>query len=194
MKSEDEITVLVDTDLDSLKDILKKNDFQLILECDYNDIYMINKDYFSDSFDDCMKHTVIIRNIIDKKRNDYFLTYKQKEYNSKREIVKQSSINVKIDSIDNTFSLLEQLGYQELIRINDHILVYSNNINEIAVQLVNNRHIYIEIEKECHELNKVYKNIKEMKEVITKYKIPFKNNDYYAKKAEVEFKERYLKK
>jgi hypothetical protein len=43
MKSEDEITVLVDTDLDSLKDILKKNDFQLILECDYNDIYMVNK-------------------------------------------------------------------------------------------------------------------------------------------------------
>ena len=33
-----------------------------------------------------------------------------------------------------------------------------------------------------------------MKEVITKYKIPFKNNDYYAKKAEVEFMERYLKK
>ena len=191
MKSEDEITVLVDTDLDSLNSILKDNGFQLILECDYNDIYMINKDYFSDSFDDCMKHTVIIRNIIDKKRNDYFLTYKQKEYNSKREIVKQSSINVKIDSIDNIFSLLEQLGYQELIRINDHILVYSNNINEIAVQLVNNRHIYIEIEKECHDLNKVYKNIEEMKEVIIKYKIPFKNNDYYAKKAEVEYKERY---
>ena len=62
-------------------------------------------------------------------------------------------------------------------------------INEVVIQDVNNKHLYMEIEDECHHANKTYKSIDEMKEVITKYNIPIKNNDYFVKKAEIELKE-----
>ncbi len=81
------------------------------------------------------------------------------------------------------------MQYEELLRIDDHIIVYANQEDEIAVQLVNDKHIYIEIEEKCYTINRVYRNIEEMKNVIAKYTIPMKENNYYVRKAEIELRE-----
>lgn len=81
------------------------------------------------------------------------------------------------------------MQYEELLRINDHLIVYANQVDEIAVQLVNDKYIYIEIEQACHRIDRVYNGIEEMKNVITKYAIPIKENNYYVKKAEIELRE-----
>ena len=73
--------------------------------------------------------------------------------------------------------------------INDHILVYATEKDELAIQVVNNNHIYIEIEEECHYANRIYNSIEEMKKVIIDNNIPIKDNNYFAKKAEIELKE-----
>lgn len=69
------------------------------------------------------------------------------------------------------------------------MLVYSNGNDEFVVQIVNNKHLYIEIEEKCNYTDKIYKTIDEMIDVIKKYDIPIKGDNYFVKKAEIELKE-----
>lgn len=123
MNFEDEITVEVDTDLNSLIKMLEENDFELKEIYDLNDIYLIKKDTKRDNYLSVLNNCVLLRNIINETRNKKMLTYKYKEYNEKSEIIKQGKIKVNVDDIENSKLLFERLGFEELIRINDHILV-----------------------------------------------------------------------
>ena len=189
MNNENEITVEVDTSLDELIKILKSKGFKQREEFDYNDIYLINKNDREDDYLSMLNKCIIIRNIIEKKKDTKFLVYKHKEYNDNKEIIKQEQVKVEIDNIDNSKLLFEQLGFEELIRINDHMYVFATDKDEFVVQSVNNKHIYIEIEDECRYANRFYNSIDEMKSVIIDNSIPFKNNDFFVKKAEIELKE-----
>ena len=189
MNNENEITIEVDTSLEDLINILKSKGFKLKEEFDYNDIYLINKNDREDDYLSMLNKCIIIRNIIEKKKDTKFLVYKHKEYNDNKEIIKQEQVKIEIDNIDNSKLLFEKLGFEELIRINDHMLVFATDKDEFVVQNVNNKHIYIEIEDECRYANRFYNSIDEMKSVIIDNSIPFKNNDFFVKKAEIELKE-----
>ncbi len=189
MNNENEITVEVDTSLDELIKILKSKGFKKREEFDYNDIYLINKNDREDDYLSMLNKCIIIRNIIEKKKDTKFLVYKHKEYNDNKEIIKQAQVKVEIDNIDNSKLLFEQLGFEELIRINDHMYVFATDKDEFVVQNVNNKHIYIEIEDECRYANRFYNSLDEMKSVIIDNSIPFKNNDFFVKKAEIELEE-----
>ena len=189
MKYEDEITVEVTTDLDSLIKLLKDNGFKLKEEYQLNDIYMINKNDKEVDPLSLLNKCVLIRNIIEVDKEKILLTYKYKEYNDKKEIVKQGKVSCTVDDIENSKLLFEKLNFEELIRINDHMYVFANDKDELAIQSVNDKHIYIEIENKCNYIDKVYDSIDEMKSVITKYSIPIKEDNYFVKKAEIELKE-----
>ena len=191
MKYEDEITVEVDTSLDNLINILESNGFKLKIEKDLNDIYMINKIDKEEDYLSMLNKCVLIRNIIEPDKEYKILTYKYKEYNDKKEIIKQGKIEVNIDDIEKTKSLFESLNFEELIRIYDHMYIYASDTDEVAVQSVNGKHIYIEIEDKCNYANRIYKSIDEMKEVIIRNNIPIKGDNYFAKKAEIELDEKY---
>lgn len=195
MNYENEITVEVDTTLEDLIRILEERGFELKEEYDLNDIYLINrndkdnnKDYLS-----MLNKCVLIRHVIQKDKEKKLLTYKYKEYNEKKEIIKQSKVTVKVDDIENCKLLFEELNFEELIRINDHMLIYATDNDEFAVQNVNNKHIYIEIEDKCNYANRFYNSIEEMKKVIIDNSIPIKNNNYFIKKAEIELQESFDK-
>ena len=134
---------------------------------------------------------VLIRNIIEQNKETKMLTYKYKEYNENKEITKQGKVKVKIDDINNSKLLFENLGFEELIRINDHMLVYGTDKDELVIQNVNNKHIYIEIEEQCNYADRCYNSIDEMKSVIIDNNIPIKNNGFFVKKAEIELEEAY---
>ena len=193
MEFEDEITIEVDTNLEELIRILDINGFELKEEYDLNDIYMINKNDKQEDFLKMLNRCVLIRHIIEKDWDTKMLTYKYKEYNENKEITKQGKIKCKIESIENAKALFEKLDFKTLIEIKDHMLVYATDSDELVVQNVNGKHIYIEIEDKCNYANRVYKSIDEMKNVISKYKIPMKGNNYFAKKAEIELQEIYKK-
>ena len=195
MEFEKEITVEVDTNLEKLIEILENKGFVLKETYDVNDIYLINKNDKEGDYLTMLNKCVLIRDIIEDSGETKMLTYKYKEYNDKKEITKQGKIKVKIDDVENAKSMLEHLNFEELIRINDHMLVYATDTEEMVIQNVNNgKHIYIEVEDECHYANRVYKSIEEMKEVITKNDITIKGDNFFAKKAEDELKEIYDKK
>ena len=191
MKEEKEITVEVSYTLKELIEILNKNNFKLKQTYDVNDIYMIDKNYLKEK--DPLKllnHSLLLRHIILENREKKLITNKQKIYNYKKEIIKQSKIDLKVYSIKEAKDFFETINYQELIKINDHLLVYANKEDELCIQMVNDKHIYIEIENNCSFINKVYDNIEEMKKVFKKYNIKIKDNNYFVKKAEIELNER----
>lgn len=193
MKYENEITVEVDATLENLVGILKNKGFKLKEEYDLNDIYLIHKDDTKRNYLSMLNKCVLIRSIIKENKVTKMLVYKYKEYNDNKEITKQGKLKVEIDDIDNSKLLFENLDFEELIRINDHMLVYATDKDELVIQNVNGKHIYIEIEDECHYANRVYKTIEEMKEVILANSIPLKSNNYFVKKAEIELQEIYGK-
>lgn len=193
MKYENEITVEVDTNLENLIVLLNSKDFKLKETYDLNDIYLINKNDKENNYLSMLNKCVLIRNIIEKNKETKLLTYKYKEYNNKKEITKQGKINITIDDIDNTKLLFEKLNFEELIKINDHMLVYATDKDELVIQNVNNKHIYIEIEDKCNYANRIYSSIDEMKKVIVDNNIPIKNNNFFVKKAEIELQEKYNK-
>lgn len=183
---ENEITVEVDCNLNELNTILNRENFKVICEYEVKDIYMIEKNNinFNDKLE-MLKHCVLIRNIIDE--NDLkILTYKYKEYDDNGDIKKQGKVSCEIDSIEKMEEILKMVNFDDLIRIDDHVVVYSNGVDEFAVEFVNGKHIYIEVEQ-----NNKYLSIDEMKDVFSKYNIPVKGKDFFVKKALVELKERY---
>ncbi len=194
MKYENEITVETVCSLQELNNLLEKLEFKVMEEYDVFDIYMLDKNYNNtENKLELLKHSILIRDIVGKDEETKKITYKYKEYNEKEEIVKQGKIDCEILDIEEAKNLFEALNYKELIRINDHIIVYSNNIDELAVQVVNNKHIYIEIEEKCNYINKKYNSLDEMKNVVSKYKIPIKEENYFVKKAEIELEEKTKK-
>ena len=193
MNYENEITVEVDTTLENLISILENRGFKSKEAYDLNDIYLINKldkkcDYLS-----MLNNCVLIRHIIEENKETKMLTYKYKEYNENKEITKQGKVKVKIDDIDNSKLLFEKLNFEELIKINDHMLVYATDKDELVVQNVNGKHVYIEIEDKCNYADRFYNSIEEMKKVIIDNSIPIKGNDFFVKKAEIELQETYGK-
>ena len=193
MNYEKEITVEVSVNLEELISILENKGFKLKEKYDLNDIYLINKKEKNNDYLSMLSKCVLIRHIIEEDKETKMLTYKYKEYNENKEITKQGKIKVKIDDIDNSKLLFEKLDFEELIRINDHMLVYASDKDELVVQYVNNKHVYIEIEDECHYANRFYNSIEEMKAVILDNSIPIKDNNFFVKKAEIELIETYGK-
>lgn len=194
MKYENEITVETVCSIQELNNLLEKLEFKVMEEYDVFDIYMLDKNYNNtENKLELLKHCILIRDIVGKDEEIKKITYKYKEYNEKEEIVKQGKSDCEILDIEEAKNLFEALNYEELIRINDHIIVYSNNIDELAVQVVNNKHIYIEIEEKCNYINKKYNSLDEMKNVVSKYKIPIKEENYFVKKAEIELEEKTKK-
>lgn len=194
MKYENEITVETVCSIQELNNLLEKLEFKVMEEYDVFDIYMLDKNYNNtENKLELLKHCILIRDIVGKDEETKKITYKYKEYNEKEEIVKQGKSDCEILDIEEAKNLFEALNYEELIKINDHIIVYSNKIDELAVQVVNNKHIYIEIEEKCNYINKKYNSLDEMKNVVSKYKIPIKEENYFVKKAEIELEEKTKK-
>jgi len=179
MNYEDEITVELNASLEYIK-----NNYKVINEYDINDIYIVDKNIdLNEDYLKILSKCVLIRDIIKKDKPKKTITYKYKKYNDKMKLEKQGSIDCLIDSIENAKMLFEAINFKELIHLNDHLIVYTNGKDEFALQIVNNKHIYIEIESECKITGNIYNSIDEMKNVIKKLNIPLMNDNYFVRKA-----------
>ena len=187
MEEEREITILIDCTKEELLNIFQKNNYNYLGTAKYYDIYMTNNNIDVTDELDLLKRCVILRQMIIDGEESYQILYKNKSINKSGEITSQKNIKINIDSIENSRMLFEKIGFHTLIEIEDNIEVYSNGKYELAVQHVNNKHIYIELED-----HNQFSSIKEMKKVLIDLAIPIKNNDFFAKKALIELKERYF--
>ena len=80
---------------------------------------------------------------------------------------------------------MKAINYKKLIEINDKCIVYVNDRTELVIQLVNNNHIFIEMEDHPEYIDKKYISLEEMKDELDSYNLPYDKNNYFVKKAEI---------
>jgi len=184
MKMENEITVLVNCSFNELHEELIKNNFQIKEKYQLNDIYMIDKNVDIKAMEklEVLKKCILVREIGE---NTKKLVYKYKKYALNGDILEQGKVECPITDIDKAVSFMESINYRELFRIYDEIIVYANDKTELAVQLVNNEYIFIEVEDKCNYIDRVYTSIEEMKEDLDSYNLPYNKDNYFVKKAEL---------
>lgn len=182
MKYENEITVQVTCNYEELHSLLIKQGFKIIEKYTIIDEYLISKDYDlrNKNYLDILKECVIVRYIENTLKE---LLYKYKEYSNNGDILKQAKVSCKVNDIKEASNFMKTIGYKELIHIQNNSVVYTNDKIELAVQLVNDKYIFIELEDKSEYLNKTYSSIEEMKEEINLYNLPIVKDKYFAKKA-----------
>lgn len=192
MKYEKEVTVLVEYSKDELYSILEKNGFKICEEYDVKDIYMVDTNYKDISKPlKMLEHSILIRNVIATEEKK-LVTYKFKEYNEKEEIIRQGKVSMEIKNTEDAIKIFQCLKYEHLVNVNDHVVIFNNGIDEFAVEFVNDKHIYIEVEDKCNYCDTVYNSVDEMKDLFKKYNITkIKNDNYFAKKAKDAIIEKY---
>ena len=83
--------------------------------------------------------------------------------------------------------IVKCLGYdRELIRIDDHIVVYEKDGLELAIEYVNDKYLFIEV-----EANQKYDTIDKMKNALEEVGIEYDKSNYFQKKALLIFKDKY---
>lgn len=192
MKIETEITVAVKCDYYTLKKELEKNNFKIVEEYEIKDIYMIDKniDLKQLSTLDISKKCILVRDIVDIKK---VLLYKYKEFSENWDIIKQWKVECPITDIWKAIEFMESINYKQLFRIYDKCIVFANNETELVVQIVNNEHIFIEMETKCEHIDKKYNSEQELIDDLNRYNLPIDNSNYFAKKAEIVLKENLQK-
>ena len=184
MKMENEITVLVNSTYDELHKQLINNNFEIKEKYQLNDIYMIDKNIEITSMEklEVLKKCILVRDIVDFSKK---LVYKYKKYDDNGDILEQGKVECPITDIDKAVNFMKTINYKELFRIYDEIIVYANDKTELAVQLVNNKYIFIELEDKCNYIDRKYNNIDEMKKDLDSYNLPYNKDNYFVKKAEI---------
>lgn len=182
MNYENEITVKVNTTYDKLHDILLKNNFIIKEEYTVKDTYMINKEIDITKLNDLevLKHCILVRDVVDIEKS---LVYKNKEYDSEGNIIKQSKIKCPILDIDKGIKFMEEINYIKLFNIIDKCIVYVNNDNELVVELVNDKYVLIELESNPEYINKKYICYLDMIKELNSYNLPIDKTNYFVKKA-----------
>lgn len=182
MLMEDEITVKVTSDYETLHNELVKNGFKLLEEYDLDDTYLINKDIDINNMDnyEILKKCALIREVGENKKT---LTYKYKEFNEDGSIKKQGKVDCPITDAVQALYFMKAINYRELFKIHDHIIVYVKEDCELAVQLVNDEYIFIEMESSSDHIDRVYNSVDELKEELDSYNLSYDKSDYFCKKA-----------
>ena len=188
MKYENEITVQVTCNYEELHSLLIKQGFKIIEKYTLIDEYLISKDYDLKNKNslDILKECVIVRYIENTLKE---LLYKYKEYSNNGDIIKQAKVSCKVNDIKEASNFMKTIGYKELIHIQNNSVVYANDKIEFAVQLVNDKYIFIELEERSEHVKTVFSNIEDMKKVIDSLNIPMVKNNYFAKKAVIVLEE-----
>lgn len=184
MKIETEITVLVNSSYDDLKNELEKNGFKIKEEYELKDCYMINDDIDLSQLSklEILQKCILVRDIVNIKKE---LLYKYKKYASNGDIIEQGKVECPVFDIDKAINFMKSINYKELFKIYDKCIVYANEETELIVQLVNDKYIFIEMEAECEHINRRYNSIDELKEDLNRYNLPINNSNYFVKKAEL---------
>lgn len=184
MEFENEITVLVTVDYESLHKELLRHQFKIKEIFQQNDIYMINKKIDINCLDtlEILKECILIRDIVNIKK---LLLYKYKKYKNNGDIEKQGNISCDIINIQQAIEFMKVINYKELFEIRDKCIVYANEKTELIIQIVNNKYIFIEMENQFQYRDKHYSDVEEMIDEFKSYNLPYVKDNYFVSKAEI---------
>lgn len=169
-----EITVRLVDKIDDAIAKLEEKGFKKIRESDIDDLYLSNLDIQikKENIQDFLKHSVLLRNLKLDGKEIKKITYKNKDFDDKGDVISEQKVNLDCDDLTRAKSLFSCLGFYDLIEVKYHVIVYEKNGKEFAFQIVENLGTLIEYEnvndfagKSIIEINdaknKMLKDIKE---------------------------------
>lgn len=184
MQMETEITVLVKTSYEKLKEELLNKGFELKEEYEVNDDYLIDSRLNLSSMSnlDILKNCILVRDVVGIEKE---LLYKYKEYDDNGDIIKQGKVKCPVIDTKKAIDFMMAINYKRLFSIYDKCIVFANDRTQLVVQLVNDKYIFIEMESNGEFIDREYTNIEEMKEDLLSYNLPIDNSNFFIKKAEI---------
>ena len=184
-ENEQEVTIRVTLPLNEAKEFLENNGFEKKSEFELNDIYMIPEE-FSDieKYDErrLLNLSVRIRNVIQENISHKEIIKKDKDYDDENRIIKEEKYICRIKDVDEANKLLRNLGYVELFTLKQNAFGYAKGRVEAVLSEINGR-VYVEIETNNYEGEKVFDSTNEIIDFIKKYEIPHEKDEYYVQKA-----------
>lgn len=184
MQMETEITVLVKTSYEKLKEELLNKGFELKEEYEVNDDYLIDSRLNLSSMSnlDILKNCILVRDVVGIEKE---LLYKYKEYDDNGDIIKQGKVKCPVIDTKKAIDFMMSINYKRLFSIYDKCIVFANDRTQLVVQLVNDKYTFIEMESNGEFIDREYTNIEEMKEDLLSYNLPIDNSNFFIKKAEI---------
>ena len=181
VKKSNEITVRVTCSDEELIFRLKEKGFQEGRKFTLDDYYFIPNDIDITKLSsrEILSKAVIIRYIVDEGKVIQVITYKEKNIDENGEILNQRAINCYVFSIEEAKSLLEAIGYYEIMNIKESDVVYYKDDFELAIKFITNSDTLMEIETDS-----VYDTIDKLKNKLNQLELPIDKNTYFVKKAE----------
>lgn len=179
-----EITVLVKTSYEKLKEELLNKGFELKEEYEVNDDYLIDSRLNLSSMSnlDILKNCILVRDVVGIEKE---LLYKYKEYDDNGDIIKQGKVKCPVIDTKKAIDFMMAINYKRLFSIYDKCIVFANDRTQLVVQLVNDKYTFIEMESNGEFIDREYTNIEEMKEDLLSYNLPIDNSNFFIKKAEI---------
>lgn len=143
-----EITVRLKENMQSAIRKLEMQGFEKIRESEIYDIYMTSKfkELNENNIQNILKKSVLLRSLKLENREIKKITYKNKEFDEKGDVISEEKINLDCSDLEEAKDLFKHLEFEELIRVRYKVLVYSKDKIEYAFQDVENLGTLIEYE------------------------------------------------
>lgn len=109
------------------------------------------------------------------------ITVKIKNFDEYGNILSQKSVNCDIASIEDAKSLLNAMGYKEIMNIKENDIVYGKDGFDMAVKDIENGDNLLEI-----ETNERFDTVDKLIQEINEIQIPIYTDNFFVKKAEIE--------
>lgn len=163
-----EITVRLNENMQSAIRKLEMQGFKKIRESEIDDVYMTSKlkELNKDNIQNILKKSVLLRNIKLDNKEIKKITYKNKEFDEKGDVISEQKINLDCSDLGKAKDLFEHLEFEKLIRVRYKVVVYSKDKVEYAFQDVENLGTLIEYEniedfegKSLAEINDAKRNM-----------------------------------
>ena len=163
-----EITVRLSEGMQSAIKKLELQGFKKIRKSEIDDIYMTSKlrELNKYNIQDILKKCVLLRKIKIESNEIKKITYKNKEFDDKGNVISEQKINLDCSDLEKAKKLFKYLEFEELIRVKYKVVVYSKDKVEYAFQDVENLGTLIEYEntenfegKSLDEINKTKNNM-----------------------------------
>lgn len=192
LKESNEITVKIKCEINEFYKIVEEKGFKIDHKFSMDDTYFIPETLNLDKMTtrEILSKAVLVREIIGKTSGKISkkITVKIKNFDEYGNILSQKSVNCDIASIEDAKSLLNAMGYKEIMNIKENDIVYGKDGFDMAVKDIENGDNLLEI-----ETNERFDTVDKLIQKINEIQIPIYTDNFFVKKAEIEL-DKVLKK
>lgn len=185
LKESNEITVKIKCEINEFYKIVEEKGFKIDHKFSMDDTYFIPETLNLDKMTtrEILSKAVLVREIIGKTSGKISkkITVKIKNFDEYGNILSQKSVNCDIASIEDAKSLLNAMGYKEIVNIKENDIVYGKDGFDMAVKDIENGDNLLEI-----ETNERFDTVDKLIQKINEIQIPIYTDNFFVKKAEIE--------